>query len=1829
MSDQVTQQVLVEFLGQVSNTLDKSFKDLIAGLRAIAAQQKETNKAMNEGSTVASKAAKDQAKFATEVEKVTTSKSKFQKVLKSLEADYKKNEAGITSAAHAFGYYSRGVTAGNNSLDIAKRKTTDYLSALMGTNSVLMAADKANGSWAKNVRFNTIMQAAQRGEIDLTKNGIKLLTSEAWKHIGLTEKQAQVLQKSTLAQDLYSKKLREAQLIGGDYLKSFEKLSGTLGNSNSKVAIWSKALDQADSGLNRLRLAASQAGEDVGKVALGVGRASVATNIMNGNLKVSGRSFQIFNEAGLRALGVTEEQAAKLGMLAKSYGLYGTTIQKMTASGDKNLDIFKELTRTYGQNDNAVKAINKTMGQMADVVEKKVLKHQATLNKYVAEGTMTQKEADRVSRNYANSLDRRRIAEEIIAQNQKKMVEASREYTTETSRAASFGREYQETLKKLREEQVYGTAAYKDRALALKDVEKAIEKQAKMMNKAGADGNAWALSQDRYALMNQRVNKQLEIANGLMTNQAHLIPDMSKKTMSLADVMDKLGTSMMNVAKYAVGAFAFYGAVSVIGNTINQIVQYDQSLKDLQAITSATDYQTEMFGETIKEVAGKTKFSAQEVAEGMKNLGQAGFTAAETIEVIDDAATLATGTLSNFETVTDLLTTTIRAFHLEAAEAGRLTDLFANAINRSKLDVDKLRVAFNYFASVAEKANITVDDSVTLMGLLANAGVRASTIGTSLRQVVEGLVSPSKEFTEAIERAGYTTDQFVVSAANPLENVIRRLQKVVPDAAAAFDLFGIRGAPAISAITAHGVQGFVEMKNAMQESGSAAKMAEIQMEGLANKAKNMKDKFELVAVALGDAGLKTMLEVVIDLGRGLADLLAGFLSSSVGSFTVIVLGLAAAIGAASKAVSLFMGLKWVENITLVGMEMVGATAKVNLFTFALGALRTMLTSIAAHPVVWILAIGGAAAAAAVSWYKMNKEAKDYLKIAEKANAQADKDINLSAKKRDAAKSLLAIAKDTTKTDAERSLALERLNRLGVEVVGVVRDQKGVITDLNEAVKATTPNVSKFADEMDRLAEARRADKMIADVEAFLGAEKDFEDAIIRMSNIQSGKEAKSFDSFGGMELDVTGIEEFEKNFPEIEGKFTTANQKVQEILNSWMAVDKASYKAMLLRAGMTQDQAEQESKNFDALDSSYLKFWFKQTENVRKYSESSKKAIAELILMLDKQAEQILNSPETAFKKLQQETQTAIDAVYKSMPDLDNPQRKKDAASILADLDKIDKGLEKIQRTNTANVWKTGLIPNLTTELAAEAVNTAETANDNAKKKFAKDTKQLVDEYGEALDLMAETQKISLDNRIAAIELASANEIGIEQDNSNKILAIKEAQINAEIAAKSAYLAKLREKSPNESQDINATQNQILALQVQKAGLAAQQAANIESKARDERERAETARAYKHNMNLLEIDKTYWNDKNQQEYMAREATIAFLDKEISIQAAYVEQRKAQHKNVYDDEQKLNELRLQRAQEVADKEIQIKLNKEELLKGQAEARATNLETRATNYDDFDAAEEALGIRHALERKEWEDHYKNLAQDKTLYNSIMRELQVKHDEEMDALARKRRSMEYQKNADFFGELSGLMGEFYEISNQKAVGFFYAQKALAIAEIIMNAHAGSAAALSAGPFGIPMSAVILAMGYAKAGMVAGLTVAQGVKGFADGGEITGYSPHSRADNIQINATAGEFMQPVASVDYYGKGAMEAIRTRAIPRDVLSQWAKPGNRAGGTRFADGGEVASNPAETSGKEPQLFNIVNILDPAMFDQYVSSHAGQKAIMNVISKHPAILKGIQR
>lgn len=71
-------------------------------------------------------------------------------------------------------------------------------------------------------------------------------------------------------------------------------------------------------------------------------------------------------------------------------------------------------------------------------------------------------------------------------------------------------------------------------------------------------------------------------------------------------------------------------------------------------------------------------------------------------------------------------------------------------------------------------------------------------------------------------------------------------------------------------------------------------------------------------------------------------------------------------------------------------------------------------------------------------------------------------------------------------------------------------------------------------------------------------------------------------------------------------------------------------------------------------------------------------------------------------------------------------------------------------------------------------------------------------------------------------------------------------------------------------------------------------------------------------------------------------------------------------------------------------------------------------------------------------------------------------------------------------------------------------------------------------------------------------------GIVGYAGGGELHGPGTKT-SDDILMWGSPGEFMQQASAVDYYGTDFMQALNSRAIPKDVLPGFAAGGSVLGG----------------------------------------------------------------
>ena len=96
--------------------------------------------------------------------------------------------------------------------------------------------------------------------------------------------------------------------------------------------------------------------------------------------------------------------------------------------------------------------------------------------------------------------------------------------------------------------------------------------------------------------------------------------------------------------------------------------------------------------------------------------------------------------------------TKFSAFGLSAKDSGHFADILAAASTNANTNVSMLGESFKYAAPVAGSFGISAEDTSVALGLMANAGIKASQAGTSLRTGLTNLAKPTKQMQTYMDK---------------------------------------------------------------------------------------------------------------------------------------------------------------------------------------------------------------------------------------------------------------------------------------------------------------------------------------------------------------------------------------------------------------------------------------------------------------------------------------------------------------------------------------------------------------------------------------------------------------------------------------------------------------------------------------------------------------------------------------------------------------------------------------------------------------------------------------------------------------------------------------------------------------------------------------------------------------------------------------------------------------------------------------------------------------------------------------------------------------------
>jgi TP901 family phage tail tape measure protein len=481
-------------------------------------------------------------------------------------------------------------------------------------------------------------------------------------------------------------------------------------------------------------------------------------------------------------------------------------------------------------------------------------------------------------------------------------------------------------------------------------------------SKLTAGTQALKRQQDELSRSIQSVSAATRNASGALGSMTSAQREHGKQLQHIKSGWESVKGAMRVTASYGIAATAIFGVVNALKAGVVEIANFDQALKNLQAVTQATNAEVAQASEISRKIATETRYSATEVAQGMVLLGQSGLTAAESIQAIGAVSTLATGTLETFDKTADLLTTTLVSFNMRATESSRVSDVMANAINKSKLTVEKLRVVFGYVGASAHQAGLTLEQLAASTMVLANNGLRASTTATGLRQVLARLLSPGTKLREAFKEYNIELEKVNPSIAG-FENAIKNLAPVLVDHATgtidmakAYEMFGLRGAQAAAILVQAFQSGnFQQALETLYEVGAAEAMAAKQKEGLAIQAKNLADRMRNLAISLGDAGVLGALSALVRSLSAVVDGLDRFVRSVQGEVLVQMALWTAAIAGTTFALTKLLGLlkaSYMTGMIAGAVDMVYAfkalSASCGTVSAAFGVLGGVMLN---HPII--------------------------------------------------------------------------------------------------------------------------------------------------------------------------------------------------------------------------------------------------------------------------------------------------------------------------------------------------------------------------------------------------------------------------------------------------------------------------------------------------------------------------------------------------------------------------------------------------------------------------------------------------------------------------------------------------------------------------------------------------------------------------------------------------------------------------------------------------------------------------------------------------------------
>lgn len=430
--------------------------------------------------------------------------------------------------------------------------------------------------------------------------------------------------------------------------------------------------------------------------------------------------------------------------------------------------------------------------------------------------------------------------------------------------------------------------------------------------------------------------------------------DLKKAQEDAAVSAEDFGESSVSAIDAVASALVSAGIASMIkeiGDAYMECIgvsgDFEEAMSNVEALSGAGAAEMEALSEKARELGATTKFTAKESADAMGYMAMAGWDADEMLAGMDSVMRLAAASGEDLGRVSDIVTDNLTAFGLKASDTARFADVLAATATNSNTSVSIMGETFKQSAPLAGALGYSIEDVATAVGLMANAGVKGSIAGTSLKNIFNGLL-------EGVTLTGEAFGEFEFSAINT-DGTMKDFGETIDELRGYFqqmteaekmnnaeNLAGMRGYAGLLSILNATDEDFQSLTDSINNSaGAAQRMANIKLDNMNGQLVIMQSAWDALKMTVGDEfnpAMRRTYEILTDVINSAN----GFIKQHP-IMLKMVTAFVGAVGAATAALTAYAAISKV----IKALDMASTFAVAGPFMLGIGAVSTLTAGIVA------------------------------------------------------------------------------------------------------------------------------------------------------------------------------------------------------------------------------------------------------------------------------------------------------------------------------------------------------------------------------------------------------------------------------------------------------------------------------------------------------------------------------------------------------------------------------------------------------------------------------------------------------------------------------------------------------------------------------------------------------------------------------------------------------------------------------------------------------------------------------------------------------------------